>query len=112
MIQEHKFGSFIIDGKSFLGDIKILDSKVRYWTKREFHTVNVIDIKELIESKPEIIVVGTGNSGLLELSPEAKQLILSNRINLFIDKNMEAIKKYNQFLSENKKVSAIFHATC
>lgn len=112
MIQEHKFGSFIIDGKLFLGDIKILDSKVRYWTKREFHTVNIKDIKELVESQPKIIVVGTGNSGLLELSPEAKQLILSNRINLFIDKNTEAIKKYNQSISENKKVSAIFHATC
>ncbi len=112
MISEHKFGSFIINDRSYLGDIKIINSKVRYWNDREFHELNLKDIKELLEANPEIIIVGTGNSGLLEISNEARSSILSKRINLVVEKNTDAIKKYNKAISENKKVAAIFHATC
>jgi len=112
VIQEHKFGSFVIDGKTFLGDIKIIGSRVRYWDDRDRHLATLKDIKELVESKPEIIVIGTGNSGYLEVNQEVKDLLAQNKILLFLDTNTEAIEKYNQAVSENKKVAAIFHATC
>jgi len=112
MIEEHKFGSFVIDGKSYLGDIKILGSKVRYWNDRDRHLATLKDIKELVESKPEIIVIGTGNSGYLEVNQDVKDLISQNQILLFMDINTEAIQKYNQAIKENKRIAAIFHATC
>ncbi len=112
MIEEHKFGSFKIDGKSFLGDIKIINKKVRYWDNREKHILSLRDIKELLAVEPDIIIVGTGNTGLLEVDSEVKTTILLKGIKLFIEKNAGAIEKYNSELSGNKKVAAIFHATC
>jgi len=112
MIEEHKFGSFLINGKQYLGDIKILDTKVKPWDDREKHTVTFNNIRELLDINPEVIVIGTGNSGFLEVPSEIKDLILSKGIYLIIDKNEVAIEKYNDFLLQKKKVAALFHATC
>ena len=112
MIDEHKFGSFTIDGKSYLGDIKILGSKVRYWETRKKHKLMFEDVRELLEENPEVIIIGTGNSGYLEVAPEIRDLILARRIHLFIEKNEHAVKRYNESLIQNKKVVGIFHATC
>ena len=112
MIDDHKFGSFVINGNEFLGDIKILNSRVRYWDDRVKHTVSLKDIKELIEISPEVIIVGTGNSGYLKLDSDVKDLILYRRIRLIASKNDEAVKQFNLALEQNKKVAALFHATC
>ena len=112
MIQEHKFGSFIIDGKTFLGDIKIMNARVRYWSTRDKHVVFMKDIKDIIEYNPEVLIVGTGNSGYLEIDNNVRNFLVQNKIKLFMDKNTPAIDKYNQLVSENKKVAAIFHDTC
>ena len=112
MINEHKFGSFVVDGRSYLGDIKIIMNKVRYWGDRKKHTVSFEDVKELIDSGAEMIVVGTGNSGYLEVPPEIKDLILGKGMRLFVDINLKAIDKYNELTSQNKNVAALFHATC
>ena len=112
MIEEHKFGSFLINGRRFYGDLKIIDSQVKYWSAREKHLLAVKDVKDIVDSQPQMIVVGKGNSGYLEISQEVKNLCSQNRIALSTGTNTEAIKKYNQALTENKKVAAIFHATC
>ena len=112
MIEEHKFGSFVINGRQYLGDIKIVDTRVKHWEDREHHELKIKDLKEILEINPELIVIGTGNSGYLEIPSELKDLIRSRRINLIVDKNQNAVIQYNQALIQNKKIGAIFHATC
>ncbi len=111
MIDEHKFGSFVIDGKTYLGDIKLIGKKVRYWD-RYSHKLKFEDLKELLEANPEILIIGTGNSGYLEVPSEIKDHLLIGKIKLIISTNVNAIEKYNKALEENKNVVAIFHATC
>ena len=112
MIDEHKFGSFTIDGKKYLGDIKIVDKKVKYWDDRYRHKIESKDIQDLIEVKPEVIIIGTGNTGYLEIPSEIKNYILAKGIKILIKKNTEAVQDYNKLIKENKKVAAIFHSTC
>lgn len=112
MIEEHKFGSFVINGRQYLGDIKIIDVRVKHWEDREHHELKIKDIKEILEINPELIIIGTGNSGFLEVPSELKDLIRSRRINLIIDKNQDAVIQYNKALIQNKKIGAVFHATC
>ena len=69
-------------------------------------------MKSIIESDPELIIVGTGNSGYLEIPAEIKDMILGRRIRLFVGVNAGAVKKYNEAVSSGVKVGAIFHATC
>jgi len=112
MIEEHKFGSFVIDGRSYLGDIKIVKNKVHYWEDRRGHNINYEHMRSLLESNPEIIIIGTGNSGYLKLPPELKDLVLGRSIRLITDINSKAIEKYNDLVAQNKNVAALFHATC
>lgn len=112
MINEHKFGFFRINNKPYYGDIKILDKKVKTWDNREHHDLNLNQIKDLLEINPNVIIIGTGNSGLLKMSTEAQAAVLSKRIELFAGKNTDAIQKYNEAISKNKKIAALFHATC
>ena len=112
MIEDHKFGSFVVDGRMYLGDIKIINNKARHWEDRRKHILTFDNISDLIESNPEIIIIGIGNSGLLKVPENIKEIIMGRRIKLFIDKNLNAIKKYNEALSENRKAAALFHATC
>ena len=79
---------------------------------REHHELKIKDIKEILEINPEIIIIGTGNSGYLEVPSELKDLIRMRRINLVIDKNTNAISQYNKALIQQKRIGAIFHATC
>ena len=112
MIEEHKFGSFIVNGKQYLGDIKIIDTRVKYWDDREHHELKLKDLREILDISPDVIVIGTGNSGYLEVPSELKDFIRLRRIDLIIDKNMNAIDKFNKALIQKKTVGAIFHATC
>ena len=112
MIDDHKFGSFVVDGRMYLGDIKIVNNRVRHWEDRRKHIITLENIKDLLESNPEMIIIGTGNSGLLKIHENVKEIIMGRRIKLFIDKNLSAIKKYNETISENRKGAALFHATC
>lgn len=112
MIEEHKFGSFVINGREYLGDIKIIDGKVKPWENRIKHNVNLADIRELLDINPEVLVIGTGNSGLLNVPSEIIDLITAKRIYSIIDLNTKAIKKYNEALLQKNKVVALFHATC
>ncbi len=111
MITEHKFGSFVVDGKKHLGDLKIIDGRTRFWDRKK-HSVSFEDVKEILDSRPEVFVIGTGNSGYLIVPPEIKDYIYSRRIQLFIDTNEKAIQKYNNSLLQSKRTCALFHATC
>ena len=111
-IEEYKFGMFRIDGKDYLDDIKIIGNKVRFWQNREFHFLKPENIKELVDPKPEYIVIGTGASGMLNVLPETKDMIYKNRIRFVAEPTEKACNTFNDLVKQNKKVNAILHATC
>lgn len=111
-IEEYKFGSFKIDGKSYLDDIKIVNNRVRFWQTRIKHLLRQEEIKDLLDSKPEYIIIGTGATGFLKVPEEIKNSILMSRIKLLIQKTDQACKSFNSLAEQNKNVAAIFHATC
>lgn len=111
-IEEYKFGSFVIDGRQFLDNVKIIDGRIMTWHPSERHLLKLVDIKDLIESKPEIIIVGMGASGLMEVSLEVRDDLMKKRITLYADKTEKMCKLFNELKPKEKKVAAIFHATC
>lgn len=111
-IEEYKFGSFRIDGKLYLDDIKIINNKVKYWQTRERHELKIEEIKDLLESRPDIIIIGTGASGGLQVSEDIKAVLTTKRITYFIEPTEKACKTFNELSAKGKRIAAIFHATC
>ncbi|HEA47373.1 MAG TPA: hypothetical protein ENH97_03075 [bacterium] len=112
MIESYSFGSMVIDGKEYTSDLIIYpDHTQDSWWRKEGHRLDIEDIKEILEAKPEVLVVGTGASGLVEIPEETEKHIRSKGIRLIVQKSEEAYKTFNA-LSKSKKVIGAFHLTC
>jgi hypothetical protein len=119
-IEEYKFGSITIDGKTYEYDVEVRwTGEVLEWWRGESHIVDVEDVERAIEQSPELIIIGTGESGLAKVTDKAKEEILSRGIGLIIDKTEEAVKTFNIQKGESeeeeggqKKVIGLFHLTC
>ena len=112
MIESYLFGSMVIDGKEYTNDLIIYPDHIQSsWWRKEGHRLDIEDIKEVLKVKPEVLVVGTGTSGLVEIPEETEKHIRSKGIRLIAQRTEEAYKTFNE-LSKSKKVIGAFHLTC
>jgi hypothetical protein len=65
----------------------------------------------VIKCNPDIIIVGTGNPGLMKVPEETKRFLQSKGIKLIIDNTKKACNTYNN-LKDTEKVIATLHLTC
>jgi hypothetical protein len=120
MIEEYRFGSIIIDGKTYNHDVEVFwTGEVREWWREESHIIYVEDIEEAVELNPDTIIIGTGESGVARVDERAKKLITEKGIRLIIDKTEDALKTFNVIAGdseeeegEQNKVIGLFHLTC
>jgi len=112
MIDSYDFGRIVIDGKRYNSDLIVFPDKVRDgWWRKEGHRLHVEDLKDVLEAKPEMLVVGTGYSGLMTVPPETRKYVESEGIELIAQKTTEACKTFNR-LVKSRKVVAALHLTC
>ncbi len=113
MIEDYSFGSIKINGQKFEDDIFIdLDGKVSSWWREESHLFQEKDIKSFLEQKPEIVIFGTGKSGIAKLSKDLKDFLESSGIQIIVQPTEQAVDSYNQAREQDKKTVAFLHLTC
>jgi len=120
MINEYKFGSITIDGKTYNHDVEVRwTGEVLKWWRKEGHVFDVEDVERTVKQNPETIILGTGAYGLCEVTEECQNFLKEKGISLIIDKTEEAVKTFNIILEESKpegerqnKVIGLFHLTC
>jgi len=112
MIELYSFGRIVIDGKEYTSDVIIYPDHVdSFWWRKEGHRLQVVDIDKAIAEKPEILIIGTGASGLMEVSKEVESYTTSKGIRLVVDTTKKACDAYNRF-SKTAKTIAALHLTC
>lgn len=113
MIEQYSFGNIVINGVSYINDIKIIQGKVisEWWRKRG-HFVDVDDIQDILKSKPDILVLGKGSPGQMRSTDTLREFLEKNNIELIEEKTVEAIETFNRLLKQGKNVSAGFHLSC
>lgn len=108
MINSYSFGNINIDSNKFSKDLIIFPDHINSnWRRKTGHLLTEDDITEIIDYKPEILIIGTGVSGLMKVDDKVKNL----GIELIIKKTAEAVTEYNRVYKE-KKVVAALHLTC
>ena len=112
-IETSSFGLMVIDGKIYKSDLIIYpDGRVEdSWWRRSGPRLSADDIAGLVESAPEVIIVGTGASGMLKPAPGLADVLLEEGIELVPLPNQNAVERFNE-LSSEKRVGACFHLTC
>jgi len=115
LINSYKFGRLVIDGKSYARDVIIFPDRILDgWWRREGHRLYVEDLKEVLdaEPQPEMLVVGTGYSGLMKVSHEVEEALRSSGIELIAQPTKQACQTFNELLTSGRSVVAAFHITC
>lgn len=112
-IEASSFGLIVIDGMEYTSDLIIYpDGHIKdAWRRKSGHSVSIDDISELIDSAPELIVVGTGVNGLMKPATGLKASLSEKGITLICLPNQKAMETFNK-LSSEKRVGACFHLTC
>lgn len=110
MIERYEFGKIVVNGKVYTSDILVFGEKVREnWWRKEGHRLNLEDLKEVIEFKPEVLIVGTGYNGRMAVPEEVKSFLEKEGIKTVALPTPQAVKVFNE--TKAKKVGA-FHLTC
>jgi len=112
IIDSYRFGQIVVNGKTYTSDVIIFPDRVNdNWRRKTSHQLHLDELSEAIAEKPEVLVVGTGASGLMEVLPEVEQRLEAQGIKLIAEPTGEACDIYNQ-LCHSQKVVAALHLTC
>jgi hypothetical protein len=112
-IEKYSFGSITINGKVYTKDVIIFSNKVfSPWWREEGHSLSLKDLKEAIDAKPSLLIIGTGAYGVMNIPDETLKILEEKNINTVYAKTGEAVKIYNEKLQENKNIIACLHLTC
>jgi hypothetical protein len=111
------FGSITIGGETFGRDVLIrLSGEVKKRKKRlskavygTSHVVSLAEAEHVYEKGAERLIVGTGQSGLVELSEEAADFFRRKGCRVELLPTREAMKAWNE---AKGAVIGLFHVTC
>ncbi len=111
-IDSYHFGEIVINGKQYSSDVVIFPDRVKDdWWRKTGHELCLEDIAEVIADNPEVLVVGTGASGLMKVLPEVEQVAQARGIKLIVEPTDQACNTYNRLCHSQRAVAA-FHITC
>lgn len=111
MIDSYDFGKIVIDGKEYREDVIIWPDHVDCpWWRVKGHNLALEDISEVIKAKPEVLIVGTGYSGIMKVSEEVKNYIEAQGIKVIIEHSKKACELYNKLSSTKAPRPIRFHS--
>ena len=111
-IDSYQFGLIVVNGTKYTSDVIIFPDSVRdKWWRKTGHQLCLDDLAEVLPGSPDILVIGTGTSGLMEVPLEFQRNIEARGIKLIVENTEKACRTYNQLCHSQKTVAAL-HLTC
>ncbi|MHC4560003.1 MAG: Mth938-like domain-containing protein [Planctomycetota bacterium] len=112
-IDSYQFGKIVIDGMTYNSDCLILGDCVHAnWWRKQGHLLTAEDLQSVITTKPSILVVGCGASGLMQVFEDARQLLLQHNIEFIALDTHKAVERFNELADQGENVAAALHLTC
>lgn len=109
IINNTSFRSITIDNKEYPYDVWIfVDGSIKERNRNHEFTLEEFDI--ITKGNPNILIIGTGQYGVVQIKEEVIKAAKERNIELVIDKTPLAIKKFNDL--QGKKIAGAFHTTC
>ncbi|MFC2175019.1 MTH938/NDUFAF3 family protein [archaeon] len=112
MFDSFSFGCITWNHEPHKYDVVVIDSQLRERGPRDNnHLLAAPELQNYLKQNTKKVVIGTGESGVLEVSGDARALMESKGIEWVAAPSAEAIGLYN---SEPDKsiVVAVIHSTC
>lgn len=111
-IDNYDFGHIVIDGTSYRQDLLIWPGNLKAdWWRRRSHLLQMEDLPEALNANPEVLVVGKGESGHMEVDQELAAYLKDQGIELVAVPTREACRIINS-LAGKRRFAAALHLTC
>ena len=111
-IDNYQFGKITIAGVSYSNDLIILPARViPGWWRKEGHVLHVEDLAQVLDAKPQLLVIGQGASSRMRIAPEVEQALSAAGIAWVALPTDEACQEYNRQAAD-REVAAALHLTC
>jgi len=111
-IDSFRFGRVVIDEVAYSKDVVILPEGVKAnWRRMEGHNLQAQDLDWVLESKPEVLIVGKGSVNRMKVSEGVKKVCDRTGIELITLQSSAACKRYNE-LRLTQRTAAALHITC
>lgn len=111
-IEDYRFGKITIDGIQYTRDLIILPSRiVAGWWRSEGHLLQIEDLQDVFDSKPQLLIIGQGAYSRMRLAAEVEHALEAAGIAWMALATDEACREYNR-RSSNQEVAAALHLTC
>lgn len=112
-IDAYSFGSITVDGGTYSRDLIIFSDRINSaWWRGEAHRLQKKDLEEVFRYKPELLIVGTGASGMMKVPDDLRHELQQEHIDCEVHPTGEAVKRFNQECAAGKRVAGAFHLTC
>jgi len=112
-ISDYQFGKLNIDGTSITSDVIVYRNKFEdHWWRKQGHVLRSEDIQNIVEYHPDILVVGTGYFGRMDIPKQTQDYLQQQGIRLVYARTSDAIKQFNELQQQCANVVAALHLTC
>ena len=112
-ISAYEFGRIAIADKTYTSDVIIAPEQViDAWWRKEGHNLKIEDLDEIVNAKPELLIIGTGYYGRMQVPDETKQYLEKRGIKVLQAKTRDAVTEFNQLQKEYARIVAALHLTC
>ena len=111
-IDSYSFGNISVDGTKYNKDLIVFPDKIlpRWWRDKG-HLMTLKDAGEILDYKPEVLIIGTGISGIMKVDEAVVSKLKSMGIECIIEKSTRAVEQYNKLSGDKRTVLAI-RLTC
>jgi len=106
-IKNYENGCFYIADKVYKHNICILKNQISQWKTANISQLVIKDIEEIIQHRPEIIILGTGITSMIP-SKEIIKTCHSKNIGIELMKTESACKTFNLLIAEERDIAAVF----
>jgi hypothetical protein len=112
-IESYEFGRMVIDGRTYTQDLIILPERiVDGWWRQEGHVLHAADLEEVLKAGPDLLIVGQGANGRMQVAADAKEALREGGIDFSAMPTPQAVQRFNGAAPEDQAVAAAFHLTC
>jgi hypothetical protein len=112
-IDHYSFGRIAIEGCGYDADVILYPDHVQsHWWRREGHRLAKEDLRAILADPPELLVVGTGYYGCMQVPDETLRALRAAGMEVRVSKTSEAVETLSRLQETCSRVVAALHLTC
>ncbi|HTR44744.1 MAG TPA: MTH938/NDUFAF3 family protein [Thermodesulfovibrionales bacterium] len=110
-IDDYSFGRIVIGLRAYTSDVIVYPDRVEAsWWRKEGHCLHPEDLVAVVAARPELVIIGTGDSGMMEVPERTKAFLEAERITVLIERTGRAVHLFNE--QRGRNIIGAFHLTC